>query len=83
MNLVLTILFLIAIVLGLIYLLWKKDILHRLLILGYITNVMIALICFYALLSDNHIYIDIALIYALLAPISTIAFIRFLKHRQT
>ena len=79
MNFVIFTFFLLAILLSGLYLLFRNGVLVRLLTLGYMTNVIVAFICFYGVASGNKSYIDVALIYALISPIATIVIIRFLK----
>ena len=68
-----------CIVIALIYLLISKTILLKILSFNYLSNMMIVLITMLSLLNGNDSYVDIALTYALIGPVSTLFIVKYLK----
>jgi multisubunit Na+/H+ antiporter MnhF subunit len=67
---------------GMIYLIFTKSIFNKLISLGYISNMAILMIVTMCLISGKQSYIDIALIYAAIGPLSMLVFARYIKRKK-
>jgi multisubunit Na+/H+ antiporter MnhF subunit len=70
------------ILLGIIALIFNKDIFTRILFLNYISGIAILLICTISIYPYNSSYIDIAIIYSLLSFIASLGFLNYYKNRN-
>jgi len=75
-------LLILCILIGTIYLLAAKSIFIKILTFGYLNNIIIAFISLYALFTNNFSYLDVALIYAILAQVSTIIIVKYMRGRK-
>jgi multicomponent Na+:H+ antiporter subunit F len=65
--------------LSLIYLIYKKEIFIKIMLLNYISGLIILIISTMSLHSFNSSYIDIAIIYVLLSFTTSIGFLNYFK----
>lgn len=71
-----------CVAIGFIYLIMARDLFIKIISFTYISNIVIALIALLSLVKGNESYLDIALIYAAIGPISIIIIVKYLKVRK-
>ncbi len=79
LNLIYLIIVSVAIVLAIVRMVIGPDVTNRVVGLDVLTTITIALFVFFAMIFGRYIYIDVALVYGLLAFIGVLVIARFIE----